>query len=249
MTAEIGFIPADWPAPATVRAGTTTRRGGVSQGPYESLNLGDRAGDDAEAVAANRRRLNAALDLPASPAWLWQAHGTRVVRAEDCDDTTPAADAGVARRAGVVCAVLTADCLPVLLADTQGEIVAAAHCGWRGLAAGMLAETVRAMARPGADLHAWLGPAIGPDAFEVGEDVRAAFVGRDPAHERHFRPGEVPGKHFADLYGLARDELSGLGVDSVHGGGWCTYADPARFYSYRRDRVCGRMASVIWRTR
>jgi len=244
---EIGFIDADWPAPSGIRAGTTMRSGGVSAGPYASLNLGDRAGDDPRAVQRNRARLIQALGLRDAPCWLWQEHGVTVARADGSAHAAPVADACVAHRPGAVCAVLTADCLPVLLTDAGGSVVAAAHCGWRGLAAGVLDETVRAMDRPAGTLTVWLGPAIGPAAFEVGEDVREAFVSRNPGHGAHFRPGARTGKYLADLYGLAARELRGLGVTEIHGGGYCTYHDPARFYSYRRDRVCGRMASLIWR--
>lgn len=244
MPASPGFISADWPAPSNVRAGTTTRAGGVSRGAFASFNLGDRAGDDPVAVAENRRRLRAALDLPAEPAWLWQVHGDGVVRAETVSGA-PEADAATAHTPGAVCAVLTADCLPVLLCDREGTIVAAAHCGWRGLAAGVLSATVAAMPAAPACLLAWLGPAIGPDAFEVGGEVRQAYLARDARYADAFR-AVGGGKYLADLYALARAELAALGVRRVFGGGRCTVAEPDSFFSYRRDRVCGRMASLIW---
>lgn len=243
--AEIGWIAADWPVPPGVRAGTTTRVGGVSAGRWASLNLGDRAGDDPAAVAENRRRLARDLALPAEPAWLQQVHGPGVVDAAACAPM-PEADAAMAQEAGAVCAVLTADCLPVLLCDREGGAVAAAHAGWRGLAGGVLSTAVRAMGRPADELLAWLGPAIGPAAFEVGAEVRAAFVERNPDHATAFAPGAEAGKYLADIYAAARIELAALGVSAVHGGGRCTVSEPETFYSYRRDGVCGRMASLIW---
>lgn len=241
--AEPGWIPAGWPAPDNVRAGTTTRIGGVSTGPWASFNLGDRAGDDRHTVAGNRRRLAALLALPGRPAWLYQVHGTRVVDAARTG-TNPEADAAFARGSGTVCAVLTADCLPVLLCDRNGTEVAAAHAGWRGLAGGVLAAAVAAMQAPPDQLLAWLGPAIGPEAFEVGAEVRAAFLRRNPAHRNAFTT--AGDKYRADLYAAARNELAVAGVSRVFGGGLCTFHDPERFFSYRRDGACGRMASLIW---
>lgn len=235
-------IVPDWPAPPGVRALVTTRHGGVSAGPYASLNLGRHVGDDPAAVAENRRRLGTLL--PAEPVWLQQVHGTGVADAGSCAGM-PEADAAFARRAGVVCAILTADCLPVLLCDGEGTVVAAAHAGWRGLAAGVLEATVAAMAVEPGRLLAWLGPAIGPAAFEVGEDVRTAFVAGDDGAAAAFTPGR-PGKWFADLYALARRRLERAGVARVWGGGACTYAEPGRFYSFRRERDTGRMASLVW---
>lgn len=254
--ADPGWLAADWPAPANVRAGTTTRAGGISRGPWASLNLGDRAGDDPKAVAANRAKLHAYLELPACPRWLHQVHGTTVARlgaptgGDDVPATVagsaPVADAAAAVTANAVCAVLTADCLPVLLCDTAGTRVAAAHAGWRGLAAGVLEATVAAMdCAPGA-LLAWLGPAIGPAAFEVGDEVRAAFVRRDAALEAAFAPAAQPDKWFGDLYAIARAKLAAVGVAAVYGGGRCTGSEPEHFYSYRRDGATGRMASLIW---
>lgn len=235
-------IEPDWPAPPRVRALATTRRGGVGRGPYDSLNLGTHVGDDAEVVAENRRRLG--VRLPADPMWLEQVHGTEVAE-HGVGPGVVRADACVARAPGAVCAVLTADCLPVLFCDQAGSVVAAAHAGWRGLVGGVLERTVEAMGVAPDSLIAWLGPAIGPGRFEVGGEVRSAFVDAVPGAGAEFRP--VPGgKWVADLYGLARRRLAAAGVRSVHGGGWCTYDDEARFFSYRRDRVTGRQATLIW---
>lgn len=238
------WIAPDWPAPPNVRAVTTTRLGGVSAPPFSSLNLAGHVGDDPAAVAENRARLARAADLPAEPRWLNQVHGCRVVEAGEvaagCE-----ADAAATDRAGVVCAVLTADCLPVLLCNAAGTRVAAAHAGWRGLAGGVLEAAVAGFG--GGEVLAWLGPAIGPDAFEVGPEVRAAFVGADPAAAAAFRPGRDD-RFLADLYALARRRLAAAGVSAVHGGGLCTYHEANRFYSYRRDGQTGRMASLIWRT-
>ncbi len=236
------LIEPDWPAPAIVRALATTRSNGVSQPPYDSLNLGDHVGDDPAAVARNRELLHAFL--PAEPKWLKQVHGAGVALADELADVAEA-DAAVAFKPGTVCAVLTADCLPVLFCDRQGTRVAAAHAGWRGLAAGVLEESARAMRCDPADILAWLGPAIGPQAFEVGEEVRETFVRDLPDAAAAFAPGQ-PGKWLADIYRLARLRLARAGVRQVYGGGFCTHADAARFYSYRRDGVTGRMATLIW---
>ncbi|MEO9383386.1 peptidoglycan editing factor PgeF [Chromobacterium phragmitis] len=237
------WIEADWPAPARVRTLATTRNGGASQPPYASLNLGAHVGDDPEAVAVNRARLRD--ELPAEPAWLNQVHGIVVVDAATVGDAAPDADASFAREPGVVCAVMTADCLPVLLCDEQGRAVAAAHAGWRGLCEGVIEAAVAAMSEPPARLMAWLGPAIGPDAFEVGAEVRQAFLAKDPAAAAAFVDiGD--GKYLADIYALARLRLEKLGVARVYGGDFCTVIDRGRFFSYRRDGVTGRMASLIW---
>lgn len=247
------WLVPDWPAPANVRACMTTRTGGVSRPPWDSLNPAGHVGDDPAAVAANRAILR--RHLPAEPLWLEQVHGCDVVaRSEETtvDLPPPCADASLARRPGQVCAVLTADCLPVLLCDRAGTVVAAAHAGWRGLAAGVLEATVARMAVPPCEVLAWLGAAIGPDAFEVGDEVREAFVARHPLAAVAFRPAlpgtldGAPRKWLADLYALARLRLAAAGVGEVYGGGLCTHADAARFYSYRRDGVTGRMASLIW---
>ena len=239
------WLSPEWPAPPGVTALTTIRPGGISRGPFASMNLAAHVGDDPEAVAANRRALRAALDLPAEPLWLNQVHGTGVVDAGNgAGEATPEADAAVSVVAGKACAVLTADCLPVLLAAKDGRAVAAAHAGWRGLAAGVLEAAVARLGVPPDTLLAWLGPAISQAAFEVGDEVRAAFVAADPEAAAAFLPNAA-GRWQADLYALARRRLSAAGVAAVYGGGECTYDDSGRFYSYRREARCGRMASII----
>ena len=234
----------DWPAPARVRAFCTTRAGGCSEGPWFSLNLGERCGDDPERVRRNRARV-AAL-LPAPPQWLRQVHGTDVVRHPGepgaPGEPPPEADALVADCPGAVCAVLAADCLPVLFCDRAGTRVAAAHAGWRGLAAGVLQATVRALDTEPGELLAWLGPAIGPAVYEVGPEVAQAFAG----HENGVRRGRGDDRGLLDLYTVARLKLAEAGVTAVYGGGLCTFSDPARFFSFRRDGTTGRMASVVW---
>ncbi len=241
-----GWIAPQWPAPAHVRAVSTTRAGGCSRGAYASLNLGTRVGDDPGAVERNREVLRGALHV--EPLWLHQVHGTEVVDAESAPPLAHA-DAAVSRTRHRVCAVLTADCLPVLLADRAGEVVAVAHAGWRGLAGdargGIIEATVARMNVPGDRLVAWLGPAIGQAAYEVGEDVHRAFVGPDPAAAAAFRAGRA-GKFHADLAALARRRLEAAGVTAVYGGGYCTFSDRERFFSYRRDGATGRMATLIW---
>jgi hypothetical protein len=237
------WIVPDWPAPKGVSALITTRAGGVSTGRFASFNLGLRAGDDPQAVAANRTRLGALLPQP--PHWLRQVHGSVVVEA-DALGGEPEADAAIARRPGTVCAVLVADCIPVLLADRAGTMVGIAHAGWRGLACGVIENTVRAMTETGRELIAYLGPGIGPAAFEVGEDVREAFLARDAGAAAAFKP-HAAGKWLADLYLLARQSLRRSGVAEVHGGTLCTFSDAQRFFSYRRERTTGRMAALIWR--
>ncbi len=238
------LIRPEWPAPPWVHACCTTRGGGVSAGVYRSLNLGDHVGDAPGRVARNRALLRTALALPAEPLWLNQVHGCTVVRTGG-RVARPDADAVIACRPGSVCAVLTADCLPLLICDRQGRRVAAVHAGWRGLAAGVIEATLRALGAPRGDLLVWLGPAIGPAAFEVGPEVRAAFLAADPEIASAFQAGPG-GTWFADLFALARHRLAGAGVTQVHGGTDCTYSDAARFFSYRRDGVTGRMASLIW---
>lgn len=238
------WITPNWPAPANVRSLITTRSGGVSAAPYASLNLGDHAGDNLEHVAQNRALLNA--HLPAEPKWLKQVHGIAVA---DACATGTEADASVAFQAGEVCAVLTADCLPVLLCDQSGTVVGAAHAGWRGLLNGVIEATAAAMQVPPSSLLAYLGPAIGPQAFEVGDEVRAAFVSADPQATSAFSPSDRQAdtqRWLADIYWLARLRLERLGVAGVYGGGLCTFTDAERFFSYRRDAVTGRMASLIW---
>lgn len=236
------WIVPDWPAPARVRALITTRNGGNSGGPYASMNLGLRVNDDPAIVEDNRRSLK--RFLPAEPKWLNQAHGTTVVGAETITDPVEA-DASVATSPGCVSVIMVADCMPILFADQSGSVVAAAHAGWRGLAAGVVENTIRAIGRPPQNLLAYLGPAIGPSAFEVGDEVREAFIAIDESAAAAFRP-HTPGKWLADLFLLARQRLARAGVSNVYGGGLCTYSDPARFFSHRRDKISGRMAALIW---
>jgi hypothetical protein len=236
------FLRPDWDAPASVHAIMTTRRGGASRGAFADFNLATHVGDDAAAVAGNRRRLCAALGLPAEPAWLDQVHGNAVAVLER--GHAAAADAAVTFVRGQVCAVLVADCLPVFLAGRAGDRVGIAHAGWRGLAGGIIEATAAALGEPGS-LVAWLGPAIGPDAFEVGGEVRETLLDRDPGAAPAFRAGR-PGRFLADLAALARRRLAAVGVREVRGGGFCTHADARRFYSYRRDGVTGRMAALAW---
>ncbi len=238
------LIQADWPAPAHVRALASTRQGGVSGVPWHSLNLGDHVSDDPAAVADNRQALLSHLGLTRSPQWLQQVHGTTVVQAR-ADGQVREADACWTAEPGLACIVMTADCLPVLFTDRQGTQVAAAHAGWRGLVDGVLESTLRQFVDP-AEVLVWLGPAIGPLAFEVGEEVRTRFCSELAASDAAFRPGTQPGKWLADLYQLARLRLQRAGVRQIHGGGFCTLHDSARFFSYRRDGQTGRMASLIW---
>jgi hypothetical protein len=249
--AGLDWVLPEWAAPANVGALVTTRTGGVSAGPYATMNLGRRTGDDAEARAENERRLR--KFLPGDPVWLDQVHGTAVVTLTDEAGTSPrpVADAAVTRVHGIVCAVLVADCLPVLLADAAGTAVGIAHAGWRGMAAGVLEATVAALCelgvKPG-NVVAWLGPAIGASAFEVGDDVRDAFLAADPRAAACFAPHRQ-GKWLADLHGLARQRLAWSGVTRVDGDALCTFTDAARFHSYRRERESGRMAAAIWLAR
>lgn len=236
------MILPDWPAPARVKGLMTIRAGGVSQAPWAGLNLGDHVGDDPEHVTANRARLR--QQLPNEPAWLRQVHSARVV--ETGREPNPEADAAFTRQPVQVCAVLTADCLPVLFCDRAGSVVAAAHAGWRGLAGGVLEATVAAMQVPPGEVLAWMGAAIGPQAFEVGDEVRQAFVAQHAAASGAFVQQPAPGKWLADIYQLARIRLEHAGVQAIYGGGRCTYQEAESFYSYRRDGVTGRMASLIW---
>ena len=243
--AGVQILTPEWPAPANVRAAFTLRHHGVSKGPYDSLNVGARVGDEPAAIAENRRRLRAQLQLPQEPAWIDQVHGTEVL---DLDSTAPpaAADAAFTRRAGRVCVVQVADCLPVLITARDGSVVAAAHAGWRGLAAGVLEATVRRLAVEPGQAMVWLGPAIGQAHFEVGDEVRQVFLARDAAAAAAFA-ANARGRWQCDLARLARGRLAALGVSAVFGGGWCTHADASRFFSFRRDGRCGRMAALIWR--
>jgi YfiH family protein len=244
----VQILTPEWPAPPEVHAAFTLRSGGVSAAPFDSLNLGAHVGDEAAAVAENRRRVRARLSLPEEPAWLEQVHGVEVLDLDAAPPAAgmPAADAIVSRRAGRVCVVQVADCLPVLLAARDGSAVAAAHAGWRGLAAGVLEATVKRLAAEPRDLLAWLGPGIGAAHFEVGAEVPQAFLAQDAAAVDEFA-ANTRGRWQCDLAGLARRRLAGLGIGAVFGGKWCTYGDASRFFSYRRDGRCGRMAALIWR--
>jgi polyphenol oxidase len=236
------YVP-EWETPANVRVLQTTRIGGVSRAPWDSFNLGDHVGDAPDAVAANRVLLR--RNLPGDPFWLQQVHGTVAV---DVDKWTKInqGDVAYSRQPGNVCAVMTADCLPVLFCDRQGSVVAAAHAGWRGLLAGVLESAVGAMQVVPGNILAWLGPAIGPAHFEVGSEVRGAFVAGDPAASLAFVPRAADGKWLCDIYLLARQRLRRMGVTAISGGDACTVSDGDRFFSYRRDGVTGRMASLIW---
>lgn len=234
------LIP-DWPAPARVKACVTTRAGGVSLAPFDSLNLGDHVEDSLEAVLENRRRLSEAFDI--QPAWLRQVHGARVVEADP--GRTVEADGSWTSTAGIACTAMTADCLPALFCDRAGTRVAAAHAGWRGLAAGVLEAAFESLDSAPEDVLVWLGPAIGPQAFEVGPEVREVFMQQLRATAEAFVPSHNPGKYLADIYQLARLRLAARGVSAVYGGGLCTVTDP-RFFSYRRSPRTGRFASLIW---
>ena len=248
----IDCITPDWPAPAHVKALFTTRTGGVSdnsRGTYKSFNLGMHVNDNPDHVAANRALLR--QHLPNDPKWLRQVHGANCILAEQSDDQ-PCADAILTRRINTVCTVMVADCLPVYLCDNAGTVVSIVHAGWRGLAGGVIEQSVAAMQTKPDKLMAWLGPAIGPEHFEVGNEVRDVFVDHDPNADRTFRPAEKTAtrhseqKWYADIFQLARMRLMNLGVSRIYGGGICTYSDPGRFFSYRRDGETGRMAALIW---
>lgn len=249
---ERWLVP-DWPAPPNVRAVCTTRDGGVSRGRYESLNLGDHVGDELAHVTENRNRLRMAIG--ARPVFLQQVHGTGVVALDAAQDVVrdgAAADACTATAAGLACTIMVADCLPVLFTDEAGHRVAAAHAGWRGLAGGVLEQAAKAFKADGAGrVIAWLGPCIGPKAFEVGPEVKAAFEAHAPEAASCFRPAPAPGKWLADLPALARQRLRTVGIEAVHGNdgsdGWCTVGNPSRFFSHRRDGISGRFAALVWK--
>jgi len=242
---SLGWLNIDWPAPPGVRVLSSFRGGGASAAPYASLNLGDRVGDHPQAVADNRQALIAAAGLPAEPVWLEQVHGVNVA---DLDEPGPygPADAAVTRRAKRVCAILTADCLPVVFATESGDTIAAAHAGWRGLSAGVIEATVQAIGASPQHLIVWLGPAIGPQHFEVGAEVRQAFIRADPGDVDAFEKN-AQRRFMADLAWLARRRLKRLGISRVHGGGECTYARADRYFSHRRDGITGRQGTFIWR--
>ena len=264
---SVSWLEPEWPAPPGVRSLSTFRGGGVSAATYASLNLGDHVGDVPEAVAENRRRLRAATGLPGEPAWLTQVHGTNVVdldaagtrrmgpadldaagalrvSAADSGGSEPA-DAAFTRRRGSVCAILTADCLPIVLAADSGDLVAAAHAGWRGLAGGVIEATVRALRVAPERLMVWLGPAIGPEHFEVGAEVREVLLKSDPEAQAAFAPN-ARGRFMADLWLLARRRLAALGVERIYGGGQCTFGRGEQYFSHRRDGVTGRQATLAW---
>lgn len=251
MTDMNGISP-DWPAPANVRCYISTREGGVSSSPYATNNLGLHVGDNPAHVAANRARLSSHLGLQCSPQWLEQIHGVKVVHAKS-DGVVRTADGSYSNQSGQPCLVMTADCLPILLCDKQGTQVAALHCGWRGLAKGICARGLQKFSAKPADILAYLGPAISQAHFEVGVDVLEAFfkAARNQAHAediaKAFISAQRPLHFYADIYALARAELKALGINAVYGGDYCTYSDAQRFYSFRRDKVTGRMASLIWR--
>lgn len=235
-----------WPVPSFIKACTTLRMVGHSKPPYDGFNLSTVVPDDAEAVAQNRQQLRDELQLKQAPVWIKQVHGTGVIRADAPPAVFPEADASYTDIPGVPCAVLTADCLPLLLCHRQGLQVAAIHAGWRGLAAGVIEATLDELNAPYADWLVWLGPAIGPSAFEVGEEVRELFMQSDPQAHLAFK-STAPGKYLADIYQLARQRLVRYGVSHIYGGEYCTWSDATRFYSYRRDaEKSGRMASLIW---
>lgn len=242
----IPLILPDWPAPDVIRAASSTRLGGLSKPPFDSLNLGNHVGDDPELVAANRRRLAARLGLPAEPYWLEQVHGNAVAVIEDGIVSMPVADAACTRLSDRPLVVMTADCLPMLFCSRDGQEIGVAHGGWRGLAAGVIPALLAHFVSPPADILAWLGPAIGPERFEVGAEVREIFVAQDLKYASAFvAAGEQ--KYLADIFAIARHQLASAGIIHVHGGDACTVSSPERFFSYRRDGRTGRMASLIWR--
>jgi len=238
---KVDFIIPDWPAPANVKAIQTTRLGGYSVAPYGSLNLGLHVQDDGLAVAKNRQLLSDYL--PSEPVWLNQVHGVEVI------DVTKSlcvqdADASFSKNKNVVCVTMTADCLPVLLCNQQGTAVASIHAGWRSLCDGVIEATIKMMGVESEELMAWLGPAIGPDAFEVGSEVREAFIAQDAQADQAFKA--YGDKWLGDLYGIAKQRLNKQGLNKIYGGGECTYSNPSRYFSFRRDGLTGRMATMIW---
>ena len=239
----MNWMMPNWPAPASIKAVSTFRAGGVSRSPFFSFNLGCHVGDNPESVSENRMRLNQELELPMEPVWLNQVHGSKVIRA-GLELTDNVADASYTRDKYVVCAVMTADCLPILITDCMGSFVAVIHGGWRGLLAGIIQNTLEEI--EGVDLLAWLGPAIGPDHFKVGKEVRSAFLNKSQAFGSAFK-AVVRGCWKADIYQIARVLLESRGVSKIYGGEFCTYSDMDHFFSYRRDGITGRIATIIWR--
>lgn len=237
------WLVPDWPAPGNIHTATTLRTGGVSQGEFASLNPAMHVGDNPDKVSQNRRILKSLLDLPSEPVWLTQTHSNHAIKAS-VKDVPPQADASYTDQPGVVCVVMTADCLPLLVCSEDGKEIAAIHAGWRGLLDGIIDNTISALQSH--DLLVWLGPAIGPECFEVGDEVRNAFVEKSVEYTPAFNQ-QGQGKWLADIYQLARINLATLGISKVYGGGFCTITDYEKFYSYRRDKVTGRMATLIWR--
>lgn len=241
----ISLIQPNWPAPKNIKAYSTTRSGGVSSGAYSSLNLGDHVNDLPDNVLKNRALLRQHTQLPQEPVWLAQVHSTDVVTLNGQPLANNRADAAYSTMTSQICTVMTADCLPVLFCSVAGDEVAAAHAGWRGLCDGVLEETVKHFVTPTHHIMAWLGPAIGPAQFEVGDDVRQAFLQHDSNADSAFKPYK-PGKYLADIYQLARQRLTALSITQIYGGDFCTFTESEQFFSYRRDKVTGRMASLIW---
>lgn len=239
------WIKPNWPVPNHIKAISTTRHGGFSHAPYDGLNLGLHVGDNEQHVLANRKHLSESLRLPVEPLWLEQVHSNIVANA-DSSHPELTADASYSHCLDRVCVVMTADCLPVLLTDKQGLVVAAAHAGWRGLNAGVLEQTINRMGVATSEVYAWLGPAIGSANFEVGTEVRDVFMTSNPKSAQAFVSGQAEGKWYADIYQLARIRLKAIGVNNIYGGGFCTYKDKQQFFSYRREGKTGRMASLIW---
>lgn len=243
MVTDIMLTP-DWPAPLNVKAVSTTRQGGFSQAPFDSMNVGTHVGDDASVVKKNRDQLKQLINLPNSPLWLEQVHGTDVIHASSWQKSSQA-DAIYSDQPNHVCAIMTADCLPVLFTDRQGKQVAAAHAGWRGLLNGVLENTVSQFTGAREDILVWLGPAIGPTQFEVGQEVYAAFTAYSQDAMQAFKVSDQT-HYLADIYLLAKQRLSALGITQIYGGDFCTVTEKQRFFSYRRDGITGRMVSLIW---
>jgi hypothetical protein len=243
------YLTPQWDAPPNIHAAMTLRTGGVSTGEFASLNPATHVNDDVNAVRENRAIIKQMLDLPSEPVWLEQVHSNSVVNLDLPDfknlEGLPIADASFTTQSGLVCAVLTADCLPLAFCSQDGQKIAAVHAGWKGLLAGIITNTVAALETN--ELLVWLAPAIGAEKFEVGEEVRDLFIAKNPDFANAFHPHYTPQKWLADIYQLARIELASLGVTQIVGGEFCTVSDPARFYSYRRDNITGRMATLIWK--
>jgi len=241
---KIQGISPDWPAPENVHAWSTFRKGGYSDEPYDQMNLAEHVGDDIKTVKRNRQFLTQSLTLPTEPRWLEQVHGINVIKADSIAQSN-VADGSISRKPGCVCVVMTADCLPVLLCDEQGTVIAAVHAGWRGLLKGIIPAAIDKMQIKNEQILAWLGPAIGPESFEVGTEVKDAYLSADSTNNRAFQP-TTEGRYLANLYQLAQLQLTRLGVKEIYGQTWCTFKDKENYFSYRRDGVTGRMASMIW---